>query len=64
MKILEDVMEVHVIPNGSDPDDLAFGRVKPVKSFPYDERFPKGAFDQAEAFIEGYNYRLGELTRN
>jgi hypothetical protein len=44
LMILEDIDRVHVYDSGTDPDDLAFGRARPVASF--------GTYEDAEAFIK------------
>lgn len=64
MRILEDVDAVHVVNGEIDPDDLAFGRYKPVRSYKCGlmEDFIH-AYQLAEAFIDGYNQRLGDLLR-
>lgn len=63
LQILEDINEVHLFPRDADPDDIAFGRVKPVKSFPYGKH-PKHAYDLAEAYADGYDQRYGDMVRN
>jgi hypothetical protein len=34
-KILEDTHAIVIVPDGLDPDDYAFGRVKPICEIPY-----------------------------
>lgn len=46
--IQEDVNAVHVFPAGCDPDELSFGRIKPLFSAPLE--LPPGSWDDISAY--------------